>query len=235
MTNEIFCSEAWARFDPAQVARHGAGSYALARELADARLRATVCRYLPHGVVPAHDGAAVRTTTPVLWLTGDGDPQDPAANLREVPAQQPHSRVVVMPAQQHVVGPLGCMPQVSGPSWTPAAPTTSTPLVRRAARRPHRSGCASSTAMWRVSVRGGRALRVRVSRVQWFTASPPDAGRESGSIHVSSSVLSSPISIADDGAMDDSASSPRSGGAVASTVVHPGPEARAPGRLRGGV
>ena len=114
MTNEIFCSEAWARFDPAQVARHGAGSYALARELADARLRATVCRYLPHGVVPAHDGAAVRTTTPVLWLTGDGDPQDPAANLREVPAQQPHSRVVVMPAQQHVVGPLGCMPQVIG-------------------------------------------------------------------------------------------------------------------------
>jgi hypothetical protein len=33
-------------------------------------------------------------------------------NLIGVPAQQPNSRIVVMPAQQHVVGYLGCMPSV---------------------------------------------------------------------------------------------------------------------------
>lgn len=112
MADEIFCSEAWARFSPAEVARQGAGSYALPRELAKAEQRAAMCQHLPPGVVPAADAAAVRTDTPVLWLVGDGDPQDPPANLASVPAQEPDSRIVVMPAQQHVVGHLGCMPSV---------------------------------------------------------------------------------------------------------------------------
>jgi pimeloyl-ACP methyl ester carboxylesterase len=112
MADEIFCSESWARFDPAEVARDGAGSYALPRELARAERRAGMCRHLPHGVVPADDGAAVHTDTPLLWLVGDGDPQDPPTNLATVQAQQPNSRIVVMPAQQHVIGPLGCMPSV---------------------------------------------------------------------------------------------------------------------------
>lgn len=112
MAEEVVCSEAWARFNPAEVARQGAGSYALARELADAQERASMCQYLPHGVVPVDDAAAVRTDTPVLWLVGDGDPQDPPANLSGVPAQEPNSRIVVMPAQQHVIGHLGCVPSV---------------------------------------------------------------------------------------------------------------------------
>jgi hypothetical protein len=47
-----------------------------------------------------------------LWVVGDGDPQDPPANLGAVPAQQPHGRIVVVQAQQHVVGHLGCVPSV---------------------------------------------------------------------------------------------------------------------------
>ena len=45
MADEIFCSEAWARFDPANVARQGAGSYALPLELADAEKRAAMCQH----------------------------------------------------------------------------------------------------------------------------------------------------------------------------------------------
>jgi hypothetical protein len=45
---------------------------------------------------------------PVLWLTGDGDPQDPPANLTSIPNQQPNARIVVIPAQQHVAGYSGC-------------------------------------------------------------------------------------------------------------------------------
>lgn len=112
MADEVFCSEAWARDHPAEVARQGTGSYALERELSRAEERAVMCRYLPQGVVPEDDADAVRTDTPVLWLVGDGDPQDPPANLAAVPVQQPNSRIVVMPAQQHVVGHLGCMPSV---------------------------------------------------------------------------------------------------------------------------
>ncbi len=110
MADEILCSEAWARFDPNEVARGGAGTYALPMELANAQERATLCRYLPTGVVPANDASPVRTTIPILWLTGDGDPQDPPANLTAVPSQEPNSLIVVMPAQEHVVGHLGCGP-----------------------------------------------------------------------------------------------------------------------------
>jgi pimeloyl-ACP methyl ester carboxylesterase len=112
MTDEIFCSEAWARSDPAEVIRHGAGSYALTKQLRDAEARADMCRFLPKGRVPSDDAAPVRTDTPVLWVVGDGDPQDPPANLTGVPAQQPNSHIVIMPAQQHVVGHLGCMPSL---------------------------------------------------------------------------------------------------------------------------
>ena len=112
MRDEILCSEAWAHFDPGEVARAGAGSYALPAQLANAQLQATKCRYLPKGVVPADDASPVATTIPILWLTGDGDPQDPPANLVALPAQEPNSRIVVMPAQEHVVGHLGCGPDV---------------------------------------------------------------------------------------------------------------------------
>lgn len=112
MKDEILCSEAWARFDPAEVARAGAGSYYLPYALAWANDLGTMCRYLPKGVVPTNDAAAVETTVPVLWLTGDGDPQDGPQNLTAVPAQEPNSTVVVMPAQEHVVGHLGCGPDL---------------------------------------------------------------------------------------------------------------------------
>lgn len=112
MAQEIFCAEAWARFAPAEVARVGAGSYLLDAELADATSAAARCPYLPKGVTPADDAAPVRTSVPILWLTGDGDPQDPPANLRAVSAQAPNSRIVVMPAQEHVVGHLGYGPAV---------------------------------------------------------------------------------------------------------------------------
>lgn len=110
MKDEILCSEAWARFDPAEVERNGAGSYALAFVRAWATGQSALCRYLPKGVVPANDPEPVRTDIPILWLTGDGDPQDPPSNLTGVAAQGPNSRVVVMPAQEHVVGHLGCGP-----------------------------------------------------------------------------------------------------------------------------
>ncbi len=112
MAEEILCSEAWARFDPDAVARDGQGSYALSRDVAAARSRAAICRHLPKGIVPANDGAPLLTTVPILWLTADGDPQDPPANLSAVAGQQPNAVIAVMPAQEHVVGHLGCGPDV---------------------------------------------------------------------------------------------------------------------------
>jgi hypothetical protein len=112
MSEIIRCSERWARFDVAEVDRLGEGSYALPAERADAVARAARCRALPAGLVPADDGAPVLTDLPILWLTADGDPQDPPANLASIPSQQPNARVVVMPAHQHTVSHTGCAPEV---------------------------------------------------------------------------------------------------------------------------
>jgi pimeloyl-ACP methyl ester carboxylesterase len=112
MSEIIMCSEAWARFDPAQVDQLGQGSYLLSTKLAEAAARAQRCRALPPGVVPADDAAPVATELPILWLAGDGDPQDPPANLTSILTQQPNARIAVIPAQQHVVGYSGCGPQV---------------------------------------------------------------------------------------------------------------------------
>ena len=106
------CSEAWARFDPAEVEHLGQGSYLLPAKLGEAAARAQRCQALPPGVVPADDAAPVATELPILWLAGDGDPQDPPANLTSIPTQQPNARIAVIPAQQHVVGYSGCGPQV---------------------------------------------------------------------------------------------------------------------------
>ncbi len=113
MKHEILCSEAWARWDPAEVARLGGESYAVPFEKAWAEAEAAICRHLPKGVVPENDAAPLATNVPILWLAGDGDPQDPPSNLEGVKAQQPNSLVVVMPAQEHVVGHLGCGPSVT--------------------------------------------------------------------------------------------------------------------------
>jgi pimeloyl-ACP methyl ester carboxylesterase len=112
MSEIIMCSEAWARFDPAEVEHLGHGSYLLPAHLTQAAARAQRCKALPPGVVPANDAAPVATALPILWLTGDGDPQDPPANLTSIPSQQPNARIVIMPAQQHTVGHSGCGPRV---------------------------------------------------------------------------------------------------------------------------
>lgn len=110
----IMCSEAWARFDPAEVERLGANSYSMSTRRADAVARAARCAALPAGEVRDDDAAPLITNASILWLTADGDPQDPPANLTSIPSQQPNARIVVMPAHQHTVGHTGCAPQVIG-------------------------------------------------------------------------------------------------------------------------
>ncbi len=112
MSSVIRCSEAWARFDPAEVQRIGATSYDLDAQLAEARNQAMSCPYVPTGVVPADDAAPVRSDLPALLILGQADPQDPQANVAKAPLDMPSSLTVVVPGEGHTVGHLGCMPQM---------------------------------------------------------------------------------------------------------------------------
>jgi pimeloyl-ACP methyl ester carboxylesterase len=112
MSAVIRCSEAWARYDPAEVERTGAGSYALALQLANARAHTETCRYIPAGVVPANDAEPVRSDVPALLVLGEADPQDPESNVEDAPTELPNSLTVVVPGMGHTVGHLGCMPSI---------------------------------------------------------------------------------------------------------------------------
>jgi pimeloyl-ACP methyl ester carboxylesterase len=112
MSAVIRCSEAWARYDPAEVQRLGAGSYSLDLQLEGARAQAESCRYVPDGVVPGDDAEPVRSDVPVLLVVGDADPQDPPPNVEDAPVELPNSLTVVVPGMGHTVGHLGCMPSI---------------------------------------------------------------------------------------------------------------------------
>ena len=112
MSDVIRCSEAWARYDPDEVARLGAGSVNLDDQLAIARAQAEVCRFMPAGVVPANDGEPVRSNVPVLLVVGEADPQDPPSNIADASAELPNSLTVIVPGMGHTVGHLGCMPSI---------------------------------------------------------------------------------------------------------------------------
>jgi pimeloyl-ACP methyl ester carboxylesterase len=112
MSWSIRCSESWARFDPAEVARLGQGSYLLDAELGMACSMATGCPLMPQGIVPSNDALAARSDVPVLLLTGEGDPQNPPSNVADAPVELPNSLSLVVPGQGHTVGHLGCMPSL---------------------------------------------------------------------------------------------------------------------------
>jgi pimeloyl-ACP methyl ester carboxylesterase len=108
----IKCSEAWARYDPEQTARQGAGSFEAELQVAGARSRAVACEASPRGVVPPNDAAAVQSPAAVLLLVGQADPQDPPAILVDASRNLPDSLTVVVPGHGHGVAHRGCLPDL---------------------------------------------------------------------------------------------------------------------------
>jgi pimeloyl-ACP methyl ester carboxylesterase len=107
----IECFEAWAAYDPEQVAELGAGSYLLPVMLDGARDLELGCSLMPHVPTPVNDAEPVRSPVPVLLLNGSLDPQDPPANVADAPTELPNSLVIVAP-EAHTFGHVGCMPDV---------------------------------------------------------------------------------------------------------------------------
>ncbi len=108
----IKCSEAWARYDPEETARHGAGSFEADLQVAGARSRAVECEASPRGVVPQDDAAPVQSPAPVLLLVGEADPQDPPGIVANAPRNLPDSLTVVVPGHGHGVAHRGCLPDL---------------------------------------------------------------------------------------------------------------------------
>ena len=109
----IVCNEPWARWDVGRAARAARGTYLAERHTTDGRLVAAACSAVPNVAQPAWTKARVRSDTPVLFVVGGNDPQDPLANVRWASRELPNSRTVVVPAAGHGSIQLGCLPRLA--------------------------------------------------------------------------------------------------------------------------
>jgi pimeloyl-ACP methyl ester carboxylesterase len=101
MEHVIRCGEKWARFDPAEVARLGKGTYALDYDLWLAQQQVDVCALTPRGVMPEGDSPQPRSNVPVLIFSSALDSIDPPENVAGADKVFPNSLSVVMPYQSH--------------------------------------------------------------------------------------------------------------------------------------
>ena len=67
-----------------------------------------MCAALPRFTDPPERWLPARTSTPVLALAGEADPALPPAAMTGLSEAMPNSRLVVVPAQDHVVSLFPC-------------------------------------------------------------------------------------------------------------------------------
>jgi pimeloyl-ACP methyl ester carboxylesterase len=101
----IECNEPWASRRQAEVDRLAAGTFLEPIARLSAKLTGAGCKGFPTANVPANIGERVRSSVPVLFLTGNEDPADPPANVAGARRELPNSRTVIFPGAGH--GQLG--------------------------------------------------------------------------------------------------------------------------------
>jgi pimeloyl-ACP methyl ester carboxylesterase len=72
-----------------------------------------MCSVWPHGTLPADFKQPVKSTLPVLLLSGEADPVTPPANADRVAQALPQSLRLVVPGDGHNVIYRGCLPRVA--------------------------------------------------------------------------------------------------------------------------
>ena len=100
MAHVIRCSEKWASFDPAEVARLSEGSYLAGWDTSLAQNQAFSCNYTPRGVTPEGLDAQTGSDVPVLIFNGEVDPIDPPENMSGAKALWPNSLSLVGPLSE---------------------------------------------------------------------------------------------------------------------------------------
>ncbi len=114
----IRCGEGWSRADRAEVARLGAGTSFLDAAVADAENQAFVCGLLGPPLPAPDTGVVPQRKTPVLFLVGGMDPQDPLANVADARRSLPNAQILVVPGAGHGSVQYGCLPDVAARFFT---------------------------------------------------------------------------------------------------------------------
>jgi pimeloyl-ACP methyl ester carboxylesterase len=112
MPYSVMCNEPWARWSVAKAAADAKGTYLAKAAVADAQRIQLICAGFPKRSESPADWHRPRLDVPLLALVGADDPQNPVRNISGIKEGVPHARLVVVPAYAHVVGGIGCMPDL---------------------------------------------------------------------------------------------------------------------------
>ena len=102
----IACQEPWARIDVEATAKESVGSYYAQTYMAGLPNQLTACPYVPKADVGP---GSLHAQTPVLFVQGGADPQDPPENVAGATSQLPRSVTVVVPWAGHSWAWDGCL------------------------------------------------------------------------------------------------------------------------------
>jgi pimeloyl-ACP methyl ester carboxylesterase len=105
----IRCGEGWSSADQSAIERVGAGTSFLESAVADAQNQAFVCSLLGPPLPAPDTGVVPHRTTPVLFLVGGMDPQDPLANVADARTELPNAQILVVPGAGHGSVQYGCL------------------------------------------------------------------------------------------------------------------------------
>jgi pimeloyl-ACP methyl ester carboxylesterase len=114
----ILCGEGWSRADSAEIQRLGASTSFLDDSLGDAQSQAFACTQFGPPLPAPDTGVVPHRNTPVLFLVGGMDPQDPLANVAHARDALPNAQILVVPGAGHGSVQYGCLPDVSGRFFT---------------------------------------------------------------------------------------------------------------------
>ncbi|NNF42612.1 MAG: alpha/beta fold hydrolase [Phycisphaerales bacterium] len=104
----VTCAEDVDRIDPAAIARATDGTYIGPERVLRQK---ELCSFWPRSILPANYGEPVRSTVPVLLLSGTLDPVTPPRWGEEAARHLPNARHLVVPGAHGVGGP--CLTRIS--------------------------------------------------------------------------------------------------------------------------
>lgn len=102
MNLTILCYEDWAKMRPAEIAETSAASYLKYSDVRALSVPEEICAAMPQPKEEALEyGPLSKSSVPILFINGEGDPQDPPEHVAAAKERYPNSLVLVAPGEAH--------------------------------------------------------------------------------------------------------------------------------------
>lgn len=108
MNLTILCYEDWARIRPLETSKATATSYLTYEDIRALTVPENICAEMPQPRREAFYGPLTNSSVPILFFSGEADPQDPPENVANAKQRYPNSLSLIAPGQAHGFTGIPC-------------------------------------------------------------------------------------------------------------------------------